>query len=310
VGFFKSLFGPKESDPELQRLAEMARDSKNAPEPQMELALAYMAKIKTPPNWNDDYAKRGVGAFQKAIKIANRHAPAQIDSIRERFVETIHRVAMAYHTYHEKRFGLKWLEKAIWLLEQAMPVTTGHSDQVAQIRKGLSDCWVEVVTWHEEKLEDESAGEDCLKKIVAASERAMSYTDDEFMRNAIDYDAAGAQITIGFRYAVQANESAVLNRQDGKLLNVNDREHKEYARQAIRLLRDGRTRLKPYTRSDDYEETMETTRDVLAGTYINLYNLTWAHSKMSQSIGILKEGVNVVPDDADLWTSLGNFSFR
>lgn len=301
---FLDMFRKKESDPELQKLVEFAKDSKNNPEPHVDLALAYLAKVQTPPNWNQDYAKKAVNAFRKAGKIAKKHMRSEVEPIRDRFVESVDEVASAYRGYYEAEPDLKWLETAIWLWEQALSEVERQSVQSAKIREKLSDCWTQIAAWHEEKLKDESEGEDRLKKHVAAAEHALSYTDDVGTRAFLDCAVAGNQIAIGARYAERAGQSAVIGRQDGQLLKIDDREHKEYTRRAIRILRAGRTRLGPYSSNEDYGEMMAGANEALAYAYIMLYNLTWAHLKMSKSIGILQEAVRVVPNDADLWQML------
>ena len=316
------------------------------------MASACIAKVKTPPNWNDEYAKKAVKAFQKARAISQKRAPSQTQPILDCFVETTHEVAMAYYAYYDLQPELKWLETSIWLLEQVLFELTGQTisadriatmmgvkaeavpdekqqAQIALVREGLHGCWLSIAAWHETKLGDESKGEDCLKprtqstafgaqsleheseienhlkQLITATERAMSYTDDTNTRASLDEGIGRNQIAIGVRYAEQAGQSAVLGKQGKNLLNLNDREHKEYARQAIRLLRDGQKRLEKYPNSDGYAETLAATNVVLASTYTAWYNLTWAHAKMSQSIGILEEAVQVVPTDADLWHMLG-----
>lgn len=309
---FLDIFRSKESDSELQKLLDFARASTSDPERHVALALAYVERFKTPPNWSDDYAKKAVNAFRKAVAIAKKQMPIREGAIRNHLIETFHEVATAYYTYHiETQPDSQWLETAIWLFEQIQSESQSQPMQASKVREGLKDCWFEVVVWREKKLEDEATDERDLQVYLTAVERAMSYYDvGDSMRNAIDHDAAGEQLVMGSRYLERAQQSAVLGRKNNLLLNVNDQEHKEYARQAIRLLRDGRTRLEPYTSSENYTEHIAGANEALAVAYIILYNLTLAHSKHSQSIGLLEEGVQVVPGDADLWATFAEANER
>lgn len=328
MSFLNNIFGKKEEDPEILRLEELAKTNKDVPDPQVELALACIARVKTPPNWNDEYAKKAVKAFEKARAIAQKRAPSQTQPILNSFVETTHEVAMAYYAYYDLQPELKWLEASIWLLEQALSELTGQTisvdriatmmgvkaeavpdekqqAQITLVRAGLHECWLSIAAWYETKLKDESEGEDCLRQLITGTDRAISYTDDANTRALLDEGIARNQIAVGVRYAERTRQSTVLGQQENNLLNLNDREHKEYARQSIRLLREGQKRLEKYPNSDGYAETLVATNDMLASAYTALHNLTWAHSKMSQSIGVLEEAVQVVPNNAGLWHSLG-----
>jgi tetratricopeptide (TPR) repeat protein len=305
---FLDILRQKEADPELQALVKAAEASKDDPEPYVTLALAYVQQFATPPSWNQAYAQKAIKAFRKATAIARKHAPSREEELQNRFIVTVHGVSTAYLGSHtEAQPDLERLEAAIWLLEQIEPDAQIQPSLASMIRSSLADCWLAVVTWREVRLESESSGEKELKVYLAAVERAMSFYDaDNPMRNAIDYDAASAQLMIGARCLERAQESAVFGRKDGKLLNVEDSEHKKHARQAIQLLREGRSRLEPYTASEEYAERMDAVNGGLAIAYSILYNLTLAHSKYAQSIDVLKEAVQVVTEDADLWSMLGS----
>jgi tetratricopeptide (TPR) repeat protein len=304
-----SIFGVSSrgvSAPELQQLENMAKASRNVPEPYAELSLAYLTKVNTPPNWDPDHAKKAMAAFQKATTIAAKHDPSQVAPIRDRFIEMAYEAATAYRMYHDTQPDLKSLEAAIWLLEQLIPELDLAPRYKAQVENLLGDCWFHTTVIHEQFLvEDETEGENRLKLYITAAERAMKYADPK-MRPELDAGVAGMQIAAGIRYAERARKSSVLNRPDGNLLNINDREHKDYAKLAIRLAREGRARLEPYPTSEDHEAEMAAANEVIAVSYLTLHNLTWAHSKMAKAIKILQEAVKVVPGDADLWNGLGH----
>lgn len=299
------IFPKSESDPELQQLQNMAKASRNVPEPYVELSLAYLAKVETPPDWDADYAKKAVESFRKATAIAAKQDPSQTGPIREHFVEKAYKVAAAYRAYHDAHPDLKALEAASWLLEQLIPELNHVSHYKAKVEDLLGSCALDTAIVHEAALaDDETEGEDRLKLYVAAAERAMNYVDRD-TRVEMDAAVADMQIAVGLRYAERARQSSVLNRPDGTLLDINDREHKGYAKLAMRLAREGRARLEPYPTSEEFDENMAAANAVIAESYLVLYNLTWAHSKMSKAIKILKEAVKVVPEDADLWNALG-----
>ena len=169
----------------------------------------------------------------------------------------------------------------------------------------LANCWLETADLHQHYLaEDETEGEQRLKLYVSAAERGMQYLDPQTLPE-LEATVASTQIGVAARYAQWARQSGVLNRPDGTLVQINDRKHKNYAKLAIRMAQEGRARLEPHPTAEDYDDEMARANDVLADAYLNLYNLTWAHTKMSKAIKTLKQAVAVVPDDPDLWNALG-----
>jgi len=216
-------------------------------------------------------------------------------------------VAIGYSAYYETQPDPKWPEAAVWLLEQVQPEAKAQPDKASFIHAALGDCWVQIAGFHEQRIvEDESEGEDRLKQYIPAVERALSFMESGDERDEIDYIVARNQIAVGVRHAQWARQSAVLGRADGSLLNINDREHKDHANRAIHILQDGRARLQRYPNGQDYEEHLALANDAIGHAYMSLYNLTWAHSKMSHAIKVLQDGVEVVPEDSDLWEALGH----
>lgn len=302
---FLDAFRKKESDPEIRRLEDMARATRNAPEPYEELALAYMDKIRTPPNWDEAYAKKAVNAFQKASETAEKHSPAQVGSIQVSLVRSMYQAAKSYQMYSETHDDVQCLETAIWLLEKTEAEREYTPDYKKQVEDLLLDCWLQSAANHFGRLhDDENEGVERLNLYVKAAERAMAFMDKD-SRAELDAEVAGVQLAIGHRYAVRVTQSPVLNQPGGNLPNMNDRESKKNAQLAIQLFKEGRARLKPYPDSGDYEDTMAETDKLIASTYDMLHTLTWAHSKMEKAIKILQKAVKEVPGDAGLWYALG-----
>ncbi len=305
---FLDMFRQKDADPEIQKLQDSADASKSDPNPHVALALAYVDQFRTPPHWSESYAKKAIKAFHKAIAITAKFTPVQEEGVRNHFIDTIHDVVRAYYdAFDTTQPDLQQLEPPIWLLEQIQPVAQSDATRSTEILESLKACWIGVLALRERKLEDDSSSEKDLQAYIAAVHHTMSYFDtNDPMRSAIDEDAASMQMMMGVRYLERSQQSAVLGRKDGMLLNANDSEHKKYARQAIQLLRNGRTRLEPYANSEENGERIAAVDQALAIAYSVLYNLTLAHSNYAQSIDILKEGVQVVQNNADLWNSLGS----
>lgn len=299
------VFGQHEQDPVILQLEELARVQKEDPGPHVNLARGYLARIQTPPNWNQEDAKKAVKSFHNAIAIARKSASSQVVAIQEMETRTLSDIAAEYKAYFESQPDLKWVNAAIWLLEHAMADAAGQPDLTAEIRNELCLCWGEAAGWYETRLnEEESQKHACLDQFVTAVENALKYTDDPETRMILEAGLASDQIIVGVYYAKMAMKSPVFST-GGTLIKMNDREYKGYANLAIRILDQGRRRLHKYPKAEDYTNLMTGANELLAGAYSTLYDLTWAHSKVRQSIGILKRGVAAVPQNADLWHALG-----
>jgi tetratricopeptide (TPR) repeat protein len=306
VDFFRQLLGKKETDAGILQLAKAARTNPTDPQPQVDLAMGYVARIQTPPNWDESDVKNALRAFRKASSISKEHDPSRTQLIQEQFVEAMYGVGVAYKDHYNTDPNIKRLNRVVWLLESILPEAKENPEQTARIRTALRSCLLSELDWHRDRVESAPERDDLLREYLSIANRAMSYCDeDDPVRSVIGHGSAVAQLLVGLQFADLASQSHVLGGQDGTLLCIDDKEHKAYARKAIDLLRSGREQLKQYPPDEEFDAQMAIADQSLGVAYSVLYNLTYAHSKMSESIPILQEGVEVLPNDADLWHALG-----